>query len=696
MAGPANHLAGEKSPYLIQHSRNPVDWYPWGEEAINKARRENKVIFLSIGYSSCHWCHVQAHESFEDPKIAKLLNDNYVSIKVDREERPDIDEVYMKSVVAMTGSGGWPLSVFLTPKLEPFYGGTYFPPVSSGGMPAFSTVLESISRAWKSDKKKIADSAAQMKLALTEMYKTEGTKGEISEDVLDDAFASLCISFDEQNGGFGSAPKFPMPSNLFFLLRYFKRTGKNAGLQMVTKTLQKMASGGVYDQLGGGFHRYSTDRFWLVPHFEKMLYDNALLASAYTEGYLVTKDENFRKIATETLDWTLSEMTDPEGGFWSAKDADSPEGEGAYYVWSKKEIVEELRKSSQSDREAEIFCSYYSVTEEGNFERGKSILTSRKDPIALSKEFGLDLQELERIISITKSRLLEARSKRRPPLTDDKIISSWNGLMISAMSKAYSAFGMKRYMDAANRSANFILAKLCAKDENGRLRVLRRYRDGEAKGLGILDDYSFFINGLLDLYEASFEKTRIESAIALCESMISLFHDDESGGFFLSSQEGTAELIARPKEIHDGAIPSGNSMAALALLRLYNFTEKEEFREKAKSAIAASSRGMRSQPQSFTHMLVALDYYFGPTKEIVLSGDLSQTDTKRLLGAIRETYVPNSIIALATTDASTLIPGTEGRISIPGESKAKVYVCNNKVCKLPVSDVRQLREQLEA
>lgn len=689
-----NRLIKEKSPYLLQHAYNPVDWYPWGKEAIERAKKENKPIFLSIGYSSCHWCHVMEHESFEDIEIAKLLSDNFVCIKVDREERPDIDELYMKSVMSMTGSGGWPLNLFLTPTLEPFYGGTYFPPSTRYGMQSFSNVIRNVLQAWRSDRKNIINSANEIKNALREMYALKkNPELELNpEGVSNECYNALVGSFDENYGGFGDSPKFPTPSNLFFLTRYSRLNGSKLALKMATKTLDCMMRGGICDHVGGGFHRYSTDRYWLVPHFEKMLYDNALLAQAYTEAFLITKANEYALIVKETLSWALREMSSPEGGFYSAQDADSAEGEGSYYVWSKEDLRDALAKDSATTEKLEMVSKYFSITNEGNFEGGKSVLT-RKSIQQIAQEYQISEQEMDGVIQLSKKLMLEHRSKRPRPPTDDKILTAWNGLMISALSKAYQALGDEQYLTSAIKAAEFILNSLCIIEGDGSgQRLLRRYRQGEAGGEGVLEDYSFLINGLIDLYEASFIPRYIEAAVSLCDSMISRFHDTDGGGFFLSARD-VKDLIARAKDAYDGATPSGNSLAALTCARLGEFTGREDFREKAKDTFQAFWSLLESQPSSFTEMLVAIQFFTGKPKEVVISGVIDSQETKELVNVIRSEFLPNSILLLADIRLENLVPLVKDRIPSPAE-KPKIFVCSNFVCRLPSSSSEDLMKAL--
>jgi len=681
-----NRLINENSPYLLQHAYNPVDWYPWGEEAFLKARTDDKPIFLSIGYSSCHWCHVMAHESFADEDVAKFLNENFVCVKVDREERPDVDEVYMKAVMSMTGSGGWPLTVFLTPSLEPFFGGTYFPFTPKNGMPSFINVAKSISGSWIAERNSIVESAAQVKKTLEEMYDVKkGSNSNLSESVIDECYANLATSFDRENGGFGESPKFPTPSNLFFLMRYSTNKQSNMALSMVTKTIDSMLAGGIYDQVGGGFHRYSTDRYWLVPHFEKMLYDNALLTQIYCEAYLITRKEEYARIVKETLSWALREMQSPEGGFYSSEDADSAEGEGTYYLWN----FEDLKRAFGANGSAmqDIISRYFSITREGNFEGEETILTL-KSRQTITQELSMSEEELERIIKESKPLMQEYRSKRPRPSTDDKILTSWNGLMISALSKASNTIEDSKYLKAAVAAADLVLRKLSTNDD-GKIKLFRSYRKGEASGDGVLEDYSFFINGLIDLYEASFEPKYIKTAVSLCESMLEKFHDSNGGGFFLT-KANTKNLIVRAKEAYDGATPSGNSVAALACCRLAEFTAREDLRNVAKGTFEVFWSMMSNQPSSFTAMVSSLQFFIGRTKEIVISGDPESKDTKELLKVLRSEFMPNSISLFADKRLESLTTLVQDRISSHG-AKARAFVCSNFNCKLPSTTPDELK-----
>jgi uncharacterized protein len=701
-AAAPNKLITEKSLYLLQHAHNPVNWYPWGPEALDRARKENKPIFLSIGYSSCHWCHVMEHESFEDEGIARILNENFVSIKVDREERPDLDELYMKAVMSMTGSGGWPLNVFLTPKLEPFYGGTYFPKDSRYGLQGFGLILKSIAQSWKTEPAKIGESASQIRNLLAESYvvPSEGTR--IDAHVLDDCFTVLAQAYDQKSGGFSIAPKFPSPSNLLFLLRYHRRSGEKAPLQMVLRTLDFMRSGGIHDHIGGGFHRYSTDREWLIPHFEKMLYDNALLSIVYCEAYQITKDPSYKRIVLETLDWILRDMTSREtGGFFSSQDADTEEGEGMFYAWNRKEIAEALKGLRESEGKlsslspATILWEYYGVSEKGNFENGKSVLTTSPSRLeSISRENAISILEASQLAERANHLLLEYRSKRPKPSTDDKILVGWNGLMISAMSKAYQIFREARFLEAAKASSEFILENL-SKDENGGIQLFRRYRDGEKGGVAVLEDYAFLANGLIDLYETCFEPKYIETSIQVCDKMIELFYDSNASGFFETTDSRDENLIIRLKDAYDGAIPSGNSIAALVLLRLFEFTGRKEYREKAAGTLAAFWKSLENQPASLTQMLVALDFYLGPTKEIILSGNYDDERTKAFIEAFHDQYIPNAVLALVDARVKALAGLFEGRLFAKG-FPPRAFVCSNFSCKLPATSLSEFLDYLRS
>ncbi|MCH7760927.1 thioredoxin domain-containing protein [candidate division TA06 bacterium] len=681
----ANRLIHEKSPYLLQHAYNPVDWYSWGEEALQTAKKENKPIFLSIGYSTCHWCHVMEVESFENEEIAAIMNEHFISIKVDREERPDVDEVYMTAVQAMTGGGGWPLSVFLTPDQKPFFGGTYFPPDDRFGRPGFKKILLTMADAWKTRRDEIENEGARVTTYLQGKWDLPKGGGRVSEAILEKAYTQLSSSFDETYGGFGGGGnKFPRSMTLSFLMRYYRNTGKERALEIVEKTLEGMAHGGMYDQVGGGFHRYSTDPKWLVPHFEKMLYDNALLAKTYLEAYQLTRKADYAQITREILDYVLRDMSHPEGGFYSAEDADSEGEEGVFYVWRPEEIKEVL-----GEREGDLFCDYYGATPEGNFEGGKSILHVRRELKGLAKEAGIPVEELKEILQRGRDRLLEVRAKRIRPHRDDKILTAWNGLMISSMTYAYQVLEEPKYLEAAQSSAKFIQKELVKKG-----RLLRRYREGEAKFLGYLVDYAFFVMALIDLYEATFEIDYLKEALRLHSEMVRLFWDEQGGGFFDTGNDGEV-LLARSKEVYDGAIPSGNSIAILNLLRLSELTGNRDLKTLAEKSLNSFSSLLNQSPTAYPQLLCGLDFYLDTPKEIVLAGRHNAEDTRVLLQGIHRHFIPNKVLALATPgDGKTqkLIPMLEGRLTLNG--KATVYVCENYTCKLPTTEVRVMEELL--
>ncbi|RCV65352.1 hypothetical protein C5S53_04190 [Methanophagales archaeon] len=677
-----NALINEKSPYLLQHAHNPVNWCPWRQEAFTRAKKEHKPIFLSIGYSTCHWCHVMARESFENEQTAEILNANFVCIKVDREERPDLDEIYMKAVQMMASTGGWPLSVFLTPDLKPFYGGTYFPPEPGHGLPAFNDVLRTIMNLWQDNWEQIEQNSEEITKHLRNSYLYKPPSDKISPDLLDNAFEQLVLRFDFEYGGFGADaaawsaknPKFPLPSYLSFLLRYYHRTQKQYALKMVTKTLYAMARGGIYDQLGGGFHRYSTDRYWLVPHFEKMLYDNALLAQIYLWAYQVTRDKFFAQIATETLDWVLREMTDSSGGFYSAIDADSEDIEGAFYVWSPAEIISVL-----DEEHGELFCRYYGVTQQGNFEGGKSVLHVANYE---------DNKDTADFINRSKQKLLEARNRRIQPKTDDKIITGWNSLMISAFALGYRVLREIRFLDAATSATQFILTNLSKEGQ-----IFRRYRAGEAAITGTLEDYAFLIAALLDIYEASFDPKWLREAFQLNDHVVELFWDKANGGFFFN-RYGETELPAAIKEVYDGPIPSGNSIAAQNLLLIAALTENEELRILAKNIFRTFGAQLEQSPLEHTQMLCALDFYLSsPMQVVIASQKIEEAQTFAI--EINRHFLPNQVIAFTSArddELSGWIPLITGKVAVCG--KPTVYICENYACKAPITDLDDLRRVL--
>ncbi|MDD2498681.1 MAG: thioredoxin domain-containing protein, partial [Desulfitobacteriaceae bacterium] len=595
-----NRLINEKSPYLLQHAHNPVDWYPWGPEAFAHAVSDDKPIFLSIGYSTCHWCHVMERESFEDEEVAAILNKEFVPVKVDREERPDIDHIYMTVCQSMTGHGGWPLTIIMTPDKKPFFAGTYFPKNSRGHIPGLVDVLTQISRLWQSERAKILSSGNQIASSIS-AHLTIGKPGKLTEEMLHRTFESFRDEFDQNYGGFSSAPKFPTPHILGFLLRYWKTYGEKDALDMVEKTLEGMARGGIYDHIGFGFARYSTDRKWLVPHFEKMLYDNALLAVSYIETYQATKKSYYREIAEEILSYILRDMTSPEGGFFAAEDADSEGEEGKFYVWTPDEVKEIL-----GDESGERFSVFYDIKPSGNFE-GKSI------PNLISQE---DAFEQRRLFKKERQALFEAREKRIHPFKDDKILTAWNGLMIAAMALAARVFNEPTYRQAAENAAQFILKKL--RRNNGRL--LARYREGEAQHLGYVDDYAFLTWGLIELYQASFQPKYLKEALTLSQNFVDHFWDEENGGFFLYGND-SEQLLVRPKEVYDGATPSGNSVSALNFFRLARLTGETKWEETAQQILETFGGAVKQSPAGYTHLLMALQFVEGSSQEIVLTGD---------------------------------------------------------------------------
>lgn len=663
-----NSLIHEKSPYLLKHAYNPVKWMTWGKDSIAKARNDNKPIFLSVGYSTCHWCTEMEHESFEDEKTAAFLNKNFVPIKVDREERPEVDSYYMGAVQAMTGSGGWPLSVFLTPDLKPFYGGTYFPPEPRYGMPSFMQVLEFVSNLWKEKRGEVMANSEQVLKALSE--KTRGTSV-LQKSILDEGYAGLVSSFDSEHGGFGMAPKFPLPASLAFLLRYHYRTGKELALRSVIKTLDSMAGGGIRDHVGGGFHRYSTDRVWLIPHFEKMLYDNALLVMVYSEAYQLARNPLYEEVVRGTIGWIMKEMSDNDGGFYSAQDADTTEGEGTYYTWTPPETEEVLGRE-----DANQFDKIYGVTTTGNFE-GRTILHAESK------------SALTNWLSQAKSKdlLYRARIRRPRPATDTKVLTSWNGLAISALSVAGTVFEERAFIESASKAADFVLR---ANMKGGML--LRRYAGGEAALDGTLEDYAFFIQGLLDLFESSGQPRWLEEAIGLAETMLKDYEDKEEGGFFLTIDA----VPARLKEAYDGPTPSGNSVAALDLIRLSELTGDGKFRRSADRTLKFFAGELEQRPTAHALMLTALDLLLNGVREIVITSP-SFKSADPMTKEVHARFMPDKVVMVATNGSfgklskmSTLLGGRR-----PG-TKAKAFVCENFACKLPVDSVEGLRAQLES
>ena len=675
-----NRLIDEASPYLLQHARNPVDWYPWGDEAFERARREDKPIFLSTGYSTCHWCHVMAEESFSDPETARIMNEHFVCIKVDREERPDVDAVYMKAVQALTGSGGWPMSVFLTPEGEPFYGGTYFPPADRGSMPAFKKVLTIIADAWENKREDISNSVGRIMEYLTTSDQAE--EGDLSAAILDRAFKSYSKMFDRDWGGFSSAPKFPQPSCLSMLMVYYYRTGERHSLEMTELTLKSMADGGIHDQLGGGFHRYSTDSEWLVPHFEKMLYDQALLSRAYIQAYQITGKKVYARTARKIFDYVLRDMTDDGGAFYSAEDADSEGAEGTFYLWDKDQT------DSLLGADARVFNAYYGVTEDGNFD-GRNILHVTGEMEELAKSLSVDAEELEEIIERSEEKLFGEREKRVRPHRDEKIIAGWNGLMISSLAYGGAVLADDRYIKAAGQAADFVLSKL-----NTDNRLKRFYAKGKARTLGVLNDYAFLITGLVELYQADFNVKWLSEAKRLAGKMITLFADEKEGGFFLTGSDAE-KLITEGKEAYDVAIPSGNSAAVRALLALGRITMDGELTDEAERVLAFFSGSIEELPASVPEMLIGVDYYFGPDQEIVIAGEKDSADTSEMLREVRKNFLPRAVVILHEEGGGIENFAEFVKMQKPVDGKAAAYVCEDYTCRLPVTDLEDLHNLLE-
>jgi len=673
-----NKLDHESSPYLLQHAKNPVHWHAWNEEALGRAKKENKPIFLSVGYSSCHWCHVMAHESFEDEEIAKIMNENFVNIKVDREERPDLDDVYQKVCQMSTGQGGWPLSVFLTPDQRPFYVGTYFPAIDSYGRPGFGSLCRQLAQSWKEKPKDIEKAADNFMQNLDKLQQLP-TTSEIDKSILDEAAINLLQIADTTYGGFGQAPKFPNASNLSFMFRYSKLSGISKFEKFALLTLKKMAKGGIFDQIGGGFHRYSTDARWLVPHFEKMLYDNALLSIVYSEAYQITKDPFFESVVEKTLDYVIREMTSSGGTFFSAQDADTNGEEGQTFVWKKQEIVKILGEDS------EIFCIYYDVTDGGNFE-GNTILANNINASSLGFKFGKSEPEIENLISKCSEKLLEIRNKREQPGKDDKIITSWNGLMVSAFLSGYRITDNSKYLDVAKQSIDFFESNF---EKNHILH--RTFKNAEPKLNGYLDDYAYMANASVDMFENTSQPKYLSFAINLANYLMAHFWDDSTNGFFFTSDDHE-KLIMRPKNNYDLSMPSGNSVAAYVLLKLYHITQNKQFLEIAKKIIESQAISAAENPFAFGYLLNALYlYYQKPTEITIINGKNSE-----LVSSLRKKFLPESIMVLVENQSNlealskhSFFSGKEFQ-----NDKTTVFVCKNFSCSLPLSDLSEIEKEL--
>lgn len=678
-----NRLSGEKSPYLLQHQHNPVDWYPWGPEAFAKARSENRPILLSIGYSTCHWCHVMERESFEDEATAAFLNERFVSIKVDREERPDVDKIYMTFVQAMTGQGGWPLNVFLTPDLKPFYGGTYFPPDNRQGRPSFTQVLKNISDLWQSRHGDVLDSARQLHEHLERAVQHGSTSAEpgLNFQVLKNAATECKRGFDPRHGGFGMAPKFPRPSEPSFLLAYGVRAGDEEAVSMVLRTCEAMANGGIHDQIGCGFHRYSVDAQWLVPHFEKMLYDNAQLVRLYLDAYRVSANERFAEVARDTLQYVLRDMTHPGGGFYSAEDADSEGKEGKFYCWTKADLSKAL-----TPEEFNVAVRYFGISDAGNF-------VDHSDPDPLLNQNVLSIVNAtlspgdEALLASAKAKMLEARSRRVRPHLDDKVLASWNGMMLGACAQAYSVLGDNTHLEAAERNLDFLRSKLW--DSETRT-LYHRWRDGERDAVQLLEAYAHLLAGVLDLYEATLRPDRLQFGLELADSMLTRFYDREHGGFWQSAAEST-DLILRVKDEYDGAEPSGNSTAVLALLRLAAIADRRDFKDAASKTLEHFAARMKRLPHAVPYLLTALDFWLEEPRRVILAGDPTSPSAQALLRAVHGVYQPHKVVlgnaGPVEEFARTLPTGKEG---------ATAYICTGASCQPPTADPDQVRRALGA
>jgi uncharacterized protein YyaL (SSP411 family) len=682
----SNRLINEKSPYLLQHAQNPVDWYPWGDEAFKKAKQEDKPVFLSIGYSTCHWCHVMERESFEDEKVAGLLNDAFVNIKVDREERPDIDVVYMKVCQLMTQNGGWPLTIIMTPDKKPFFAATYIPAETKYGHAGLLEIIPRIKLLWQNKRADVLSSSAEITKALKQSTKNKAR--DLGEETLHRAYRSFSMSFDRTFGGFGQAPKFPAPHNFFFLLRYWRRTGDVEALRMVEHTLQNMRRGGIYDQIGFGFHRYSTDARWIVPHFEKMLYDQALMAMAYIELYQATGEKVYENTAREIFTYVLRDMTDEQGGFYCAEDADSEGVEGKFYLWTQDEIRDIL-----TDRETDLFMSRYrhpdDIAVQGMQEIPAGHFLAHLPPSEdIQQDETGDLSVMESI----REKLFAIREKRVHPHKDDKILTDWNGLMIAALARGAQVFDEPAYAKAALRAMDFIIQSMQTREG----RLLHRYRDGHAAIEANIDDYSFIIWALLELYEATFQTQHLSKALEYQSRLFDCFRDDKDGGFFFTPDDAE-ELLTRPKELYDGAIPSGNSIAYINAIRLSRITGKPDIGERAHEIYRAFRTQADAMPTAFTQFLCGLDFAIGPSSEVIIAGNMNQTDTRAMLAALRRSFVPNKVVIFrpankTVPDIETIAPFVQSHLPINGQATA--YVCTNFTCALPTNDPQKMLELL--
>jgi len=681
-----NRLADETSPYLLQHAHNPVDWFPWGEEALAAALAEDKPIFLSIGYSACHWCHVMAHESFEDEQTASLMNNHFVNIQVDREERPDLDAIYMDALQAMTGSGGWPMSVFLTPNGQPFYGGAYFPPAPRHGLPSFQQVLVAVSDAYNKRRADIENQAERLTTALARSGRIASGESELDTQILADAVDKLQQHFDEYHGGFGDRPKFPQPMTLDFAMSQYARSDDLDVLYMAETTLEKMAEGGIYDQLGGGFHRYSVDRIWLVPHFEKMLYDNVQLLRSYLHAWQITGRDLFRRVVHGTVDYVLREMTSPEGGFYSTQDADSEGEEGRFFVWTAAEI-----EAIVGADDAALFNRVYDVSAAGNFE-GRNILHIARPLAEVAQSMDLEVEAAARRLVAIRQKLFVEREKRVKPGRDEKILTEWNGLMIHALAEVGVTLERPDALAAAQNAAHFILEEMSQGPSGRPGKLFRTYKDGQAKLIAYLEDYAAFVRALIALYESTFELRWLAEASRLARLMLEQFGDPDFGGLFQTGVDHE-QLVVRRKDFIDNAIPSGNSLAAESLLRLAKLTGNDGYRQEAGRIFLPMASAMGQQPSGFGRLLTALDDYLFPSQEVAIVGDPGDPATQALLAVVRRRYLPHTVLAAKRPGDDNPLPLLADRGLVDGKPAA--YVCENFACQLPVTDVEALEKLLD-
>ena len=688
-----NRLSQEKSPYLLQHAENPVDWFPWNDEAFEKAKDENKPIFLSIGYSTCHWCHVMAHESFEDEEVASLMNDAFVNIKVDREERPDIDGVYMQVAQMITGRGGWPLTIIMTPDKKPFYAATYIPKESRYNMLGMKELIPRIEELWTTKQENIDEVITQIEEAFSQLSKTEPTEELVLEDI-NHAYSQLSRRFDDEKGGFGSAPKFPSPHNLMLILRYWKRTGDERALYMVEKTLQEMRLGGLFDHLGFGFHRYSTDAEWLLPHFEKMLYDQASLMMAYTEAYQITRKDEYADVVRNIFEYITRDLSSPEGAFYSAENADSEGEEGKFYTWTQREIDDILGVDVAS-----IFKQVYNVHEEGNFideatreKTGFNIFHLKQKVDIITDSTNMSREELSILLGNARTKLFIRREKRVRPSLDDKILTDWNGFMIAALAKAGVSMGEKRFIEAAEKSLSFILETMLDEKQG----LFHRYKDGDVAIGAFLDDFAYLIWALLELYEATFKPEYLEQAKNLTDDLMKNFWDEEEGAFYFTSINAE-ELLVRKKDAYDGAMPSGNSVAMYNLIRLARLLGDNDYEDHATAIVNVFSTDIKRTPSAYSMMLLGFDFAIGPSFEIVIAGNPVKEDTRQMIEQIRKKFIPRKVVLLRGTHEQSkaiteLAPYT--KFHEPLNEKATAHVCIDHNCKLPTTDLNRMMELL--